>query len=248
MLAKRNIDKIKRLEAANKQLPQIDIETVERFIGSMYTRQIKIPAGTVITSRVYKRAYVDIMISGDITISDSNGTYRLSGYNVLEGTPGRKRAGFAHEDTYWITVHDLVDIKTEAPIEDISFETLEAYESYRVDLATSGYERFLQHTGVDEALVNAESESGNVLEVLGDFYTDESSIHGVGVFASKRLTSGTIVGPTVIEGKETTLSRFANHSDYPNAMIQGDHLIMVHPVDAGHEIVINYQFSPRGLQ
>jgi hypothetical protein len=238
MLAKREIDAIQRLEDYGKTLEQVDVKLVDRFIGSMYVRQIIIPKGVFLTSRVYKRTYVDIMISGDITITDTNGKYRLTGYNVLEGTPGRKRAGIAHEDTIWLTVHDLVDIKTDNYESDISFESLEQYATYQAEAANASFAKLMlgQQPPTEEAI-----------DVIGEFVVSKSRIHGDGVFATRRFVSGEVVGPVGVDGAETVLGRYLNHSDYPNAIIHNDELRMVHPVDRGHEIVINYGFSPRAL-
>lgn len=127
------VKKINELEHAIAELPQCDIPTREFMMGALYVREITIPQHAAITSRVYKRAYVDVMVSGDITITDSNGTYRLTGYNLLEGVAGRKRAGYAHEETKWLCVYDCQDIKND-PINDISFATLEDYGAYAEQL------------------------------------------------------------------------------------------------------------------
>ena len=143
------------------------IETTEKFVGNLYVREIVIPKNCVLTSRVYKRAYADIMLSGDITIQDSNGTYRLQGANVLEGPSGRKRAGYAHEETRWVTVHDVCDIKSK-PIEDISFATIEEYLEDRKNIDSKDYLDMLDECGVDADLIRKESErSDNFMERIG---------------------------------------------------------------------------------
>jgi hypothetical protein len=87
------------------QEEQVEIPTLEFITNGLYTREIIIPEGTVAVSRVWKEPYVDIMISGDITVVTPEGTNRYKGYNLFVGTPGRKRAGYAHKDTLWVTVH-----------------------------------------------------------------------------------------------------------------------------------------------
>lgn len=244
MLAKRDIDRIVQLEEAGKKLPQADLRLVDRFVGALYVRQIIIPAGVMITSRVYKRTYVDIMISGNITITDTNGTYDLKGYNVLEGTAGRKRVGFAHEDTIWLTVHDCVDIKTDDPESDISFETLDQYQEHRCEIAKIGYQRFQ----TESKLLTADTQKATdnaVTEVTGDFTVYDSPIHGKGIFAKRRFVSGECVGRVEIDGNKTTLCQYLNHSDYPNAIIYNSELIVTQPMDTGHELTVNYSHNER---
>ena len=78
--------------------------------GGMYARTIFLPKGIFAIGKVHKGPYIDIMISGDMTINSyhSDGridlTERVNGFNYLKGWAGRKRVGFAHEDTLWITV------------------------------------------------------------------------------------------------------------------------------------------------
>jgi hypothetical protein len=241
------IERINAIEEENATRPQVEIETIERIIGSMYTREIFIPKGVGITSRVYKRGYVDIMLSGDITIEDTNGIRRLTGCNILEGTAGRKRAGLAHEDTRWITVHDTFDIKTN-PIEDISFETLEEYDEFTVNLAKKSYLEFLTEFNLKDEAIRYDSENEPYKEIDSDeFYISESKIDGTGVFASRRFVAGEIIGPMAQEGNKTQLGRFVNHSGYPNTNYMGSNIMATRAIDAGQELTISYNLSERLL-
>lgn len=243
-LAKRNISNIERLETLNAKRPQVEIDTIERFIGSMYVREIIIPKDCTITSRVYKRSYVDIMVSGDITITDSNGTYRLTGFNLLEGTSGRKRAGYAHEETRWITVHDSFDI-VKNPLEDISLETLNDHDKFRAEEDKKSFQLFLEKNNLDTEIVKSQSEIEAYNPINGDYYLDDSAIHGKGVFTSRPFRAGETIGPIAIEGVKTQLGRYVNHSKYPNvAHFHGD-LIAIRCIDSAKEMLIDYNISER---
>lgn len=243
-LSKLNISNIDRLELLNAKRPQIEIETIERFIGSMYVREIIIPRTCTITSRVYKRSYVDIMVSGDITITDSNGTYRLSGFNLLEGTSGRKRAGYAHEETRWITVHDSFDIR-ENPLEDISLPTLQDHDAFRAEEDNESFKKFLLTNNLDSETVKSQSELELYNPIVGDYYLDDSPIDGKGVFTSRPFRSGETIGPMVADGMKTQLGRYVNHSKYPNVGHYKGDLIATRCIDAGKEILIDYNLSER---
>ena len=103
-LSCRNVQsKIESLEADWKQLPQADIPYEHWWSGGMYCRQVTIPADTFLTGLVYKFDHFDVMLSGDITVSSDEGVTRLTGFHVLEGKQGKKRAGYAHAETRWLT-------------------------------------------------------------------------------------------------------------------------------------------------
>lgn len=98
-------EKIEQMEDSLLELPQVDIPVESLFVNGMYARKILIPKDTILTGRVHLADYVDIMLSGDITVATPEGTKRFTGFNIFEGKQGRKRAGYAHEDTHWVTVH-----------------------------------------------------------------------------------------------------------------------------------------------
>lgn len=118
LLAEQVNEKIEAMEEVMLEHEQVEIPVEHRFVNGMYAREITIPKGTLLTGRVHKFGYVDIMLSGDITVATPDGVKRLTGVNIMEGVPGRKRAGYAHEDTHWVTVHKT-DATSPKGIEDI---------------------------------------------------------------------------------------------------------------------------------
>jgi len=96
-------ENIERLEREFMKHPQVEIPVTHQHTGGIYAREITIPAGTILTGRIYKEDHFDVMISGDITVSGDDGKKRMQGFHVFKGTRGKKRAGYAHEDTRWIT-------------------------------------------------------------------------------------------------------------------------------------------------
>lgn len=103
---------VARIEAMEAQMldhEQVEMpvdDTFSKGVNGMYVRQIMIPKDTLLTGRVHLEDYVDIMLSGDISVATPDGVKRMTGLNVMAGPKGRKRAGYAHEDTYWLTVHN----------------------------------------------------------------------------------------------------------------------------------------------
>lgn len=106
---------IRRFEAALLQLDQVDLQTQHTLADGVYTRTIFVPAGVALTGAVHKSDYTVVMV-GDITVTTDEGSKRLTGHHVFLARAGSKRAGFAHKDTWWTTIHrtdktDLVAIE-----------------------------------------------------------------------------------------------------------------------------------------
>lgn len=96
-------DKVRALEALNLQVPQVDLRTTMFAHAGMGARTIFVPKGTTITGAKTNIANVCI-VSGDITVTTEDGPKRMTGFHVLKAGAGFKRAGFAHEDTWWTTI------------------------------------------------------------------------------------------------------------------------------------------------
>lgn len=105
-------DLVRAFEAQVKDLPQVDLSTENLIHGRMCARTIFIPAGTVLTG-VQTNIDNVCIVSGDITVTTDAGLKRLTGFSVIPAKAGFKRAGIAHADTYWTTIHhtDLDDLK-----------------------------------------------------------------------------------------------------------------------------------------
>ena len=123
------VDNIEAMETVMLEQDQVDVPVISNNINGMYTRQIMIPRDTLLTGRVHIEDYVDIMLSGDISIATPDGVKRYTGYNVFHGKAGRKRAGYAHEDTHWITVHNTHISDGDVFKETMTVRTLQEFKT-----------------------------------------------------------------------------------------------------------------------
>lgn len=98
-------ENIEALQSEMEHLPQIEMPVETICVNGMNSRVLLIPSDTVLVGAIHIEDYIDIMISGDITVATPEGVKRLSGFNIMHGKKGRKRAGYAHSDTLWVTVH-----------------------------------------------------------------------------------------------------------------------------------------------
>lgn len=104
-------DQVMRLEATMLAMPdaQIEIKTTHHFAPGVYMREIFIPKGTCLTGKIHKTEHLNILSQGDLSVMTEEGIKRIKSSAVVKSAPGIKRAGFAHEDTVWITVHHNPD-------------------------------------------------------------------------------------------------------------------------------------------
>lgn len=240
-------EKIEAMEGFMLECPQVEIPAVNKFINGMYVREIVIPKGTLLTGRVHKFAYLDIMLNGDITVATREGVQRLQGFNCMEGVPGRKRAGYAHEDTRWVTVH-RTDQEDPADILDhLTFFSMSEYRDFRVAADNASYYALIDAMGMTEEEVTAQvqNEEDRADQFFDYLEVRDSYIHGVGLFSLVSFSQGEQVGPARISGKRTEIGRYSNHSADPNAaMVPLDNgdiaMIAIRAIRAGDEITTNY--------
>ncbi len=93
------IDLVRQLETEVLKAPQIDMPTQHVLHAGVYARTICLPADGVLTGALIKIA-TTLIVSGDTTVFTDDGLVRLTGYNVLLASAGRKQAFVAHADTH----------------------------------------------------------------------------------------------------------------------------------------------------
>jgi mannose-6-phosphate isomerase-like protein (cupin superfamily) len=98
-------DKLRALEAAVRQLPQIEFQTNHYFADGMYGRELVQPAGTVVVGKVHKREHFFIVTKGSLQIACDGETMTVRAPCVIVSSPGTQRALFAMEDSVYMTVH-----------------------------------------------------------------------------------------------------------------------------------------------
>tara|TARA_R110000751_G_scaffold175885_1_gene282006 strand:- start:420 stop:1385 length:966 start_codon:yes stop_codon:yes gene_type:complete len=137
--------KIEALEAEWLKLPQVEIPVVHRFAGGIYAREIIIPEDTLLTGRIYKDDHFDVMVYGDITVTSDEGRKRLTGFNIFTGGQGKKRGGYAHSETKWITFCLSPEMAEESYLESLTCDSFKSFEKsilsrnvvYEIDIKKS---------------------------------------------------------------------------------------------------------------
>lgn len=109
-----NREAIKRLETEILQCVPADMPVEHFFAKGLYARSLCIPKHCVLTGAIHKHEHINILAKGDITVVTDDGPRRIQAPCVMVSKPGTKRAGFAHEDSVWVTVHacEAKDVET----------------------------------------------------------------------------------------------------------------------------------------
>ena len=148
-----------------------------------------------------------------------------------------KRAGFAHTDTIWTTIHatDLTSIKE---IEDSLF--------YDSDLSWIDYHESIKKFGFTHQEVVKISENIEDQILFDADYgveVNDSPIQGKGLFALKDFQIG-VICPARLSGMRTPAGRYVNHAMNPNCKMlsqDGDiYLKAIKPIKIGSELTIDY--------
>lgn len=93
------------LEDHMRLMPQMTLDPVHHFASGIYARELRIPAGTLLTGKVHKTEHLNILSAGEITVWTEDGMKRLRAPFTMVSRPGTKRVGFAHTDVVWTTIH-----------------------------------------------------------------------------------------------------------------------------------------------
>lgn len=231
-----------------KTQPQLDVPVTDYIHGGMYTRQITILKDTIITGQIYKYDHFDIMISGDITVStDTDKPKRFKGFNVFKGVSGKKRAGYAHEDTTWITVHAVTGDTGEGIQDYITADSFEELSEFYIGRDRSDYQNMLIEMGATESDIRkiVENTTDQTMTINDNCYLSDSTIAGIGCFSKRNFTDGCTIATARKGDKRTMEGRYINHSIKPNCKMViegGDVLVLaIDNIFIDEELTVNYR-------
>lgn len=245
-----NRESLLRYESFAKQQPQIEIPVTHRIHGGMYAREITIPKDTILTGHIYKFDHFDVMISGDITVStDSGETKRFTGYNCFKGMSGKKRAGYAHKDTTWITFHPYTGKNGDDIQEFITAKSFEELSLFNTVINRADYKSMIDSMVISEEEIRAQVENkDDVIDMpLGyeNIYLNDSCLEGKGLFSKTKINGDSVICPARIKTKRTLAGRYTNHALQPNAKMIFNHdgmdLVSVKDIEENEEITVDYR-------
>lgn len=99
-------EKCMRLEQAIKEnLEPLELKEKHYFAHGTYTRELYIPAGTVLTGKIHRYNCINILSKGILKVTTDEREYALKAPYTFVSGAGTKKAIFAITDSIWINVH-----------------------------------------------------------------------------------------------------------------------------------------------
>lgn len=106
------------IEVAMMSRPAVELPLVHRFTPGLYIREIFMPAGTLLTSKIHQTEHPYVVTKGVVSVwTEREGWVKITAPHTGITKPGTRRLLYIHEDTTWTTFHptDKTDL---AEIED----------------------------------------------------------------------------------------------------------------------------------
>lgn len=97
-------DKVYLIESEMLKHEQVNIPIRHFFSPGVYAREIKIPAGTLLTGRVHLFSQLNILSGGEISVLTHEGMKRVKAPFTVVSPPGTKRIAYAHTECTWTTI------------------------------------------------------------------------------------------------------------------------------------------------
>lgn len=110
-------DLIAHIERELSKGVPMDIPLVHHFSKSVYAREMRVPAGTLLVGKIHKHQNLNILSAGEVSVLSVDGMVRVRAPHTFVASPGAKRVIYAHADTVWTTIHGT-DEKDIEKIED----------------------------------------------------------------------------------------------------------------------------------
>ena len=241
-------ESVTTLEEYLLSLPQVEMQVKQHFLPGVYTRELLIPKGVVLTGCVHKEECVTIISKGEILIATQDGGQRLIAGDSFVTPKGIKRVGLAVEDTLCVTVHKYngLPLDEDTMKQVIGCDTYAIYDEYLAVLELEkdyqDYQLLKKELGMSEEDIQKFVNLDNVdMNFDCGVYLGESKLHGTGVFAKEAFLEYEDISPAMVGDKRTVLGRFTNHSVNPNSSPKGDMLIATRYIQQDEEITVNYR-------
>jgi len=119
------------LERQMRELPPVEMPVTDHFSHGVYGRELFIPAGSVLTGHIHKHTNLNVLLSGEMSVSTEDGMQRVTSGHVVVSPPGTKRVAYAHTDCRWLTVHGTHQTDIEQIEREFIVHTEQEYLAFR---------------------------------------------------------------------------------------------------------------------
>ena len=116
-------DKILSIEESISRLPEAMVgdcyPLVHKFVPGMYIREITMPPGHLIVSKIHKIEHPYFVLKGDVSVLTEDGVVRIKAPYSGITKAGTKRVLYIHEETVWTTIHKTDETEMDKIEEEI---------------------------------------------------------------------------------------------------------------------------------
>ena len=118
------LDKIEAQVIA--KLDRVSLPLTHRFTPGLYVREIFMPKGTLVTSKIHKTRHPYVISMGVVSVwTEADGVKNLAAPHTGITEPGTRRLIYVHEDCIWTTFHPT----NETDIDKIEEQIIEKHEN-----------------------------------------------------------------------------------------------------------------------
>ncbi len=135
-VAKRDANEaVDKLHRAMRLMPPVDLPVTHRFTPGLYIREIFMPKGSLVISKIHKTEHPYVVSKGSANVWTEEGVQRISAPFTGITKPGTRRVLLITEDCIWTTFHPTVETDVDA-IERAIIEPREVSDSPELDMNT----------------------------------------------------------------------------------------------------------------
>lgn len=101
-------ERMDSLQRKIMEMPQVDCPLSHRFTDNQYIREIFMPKGAFVISKIHNTEHPYFVMKGKVSVfTENEGEVIIEApfYGITE--PGTRRTLYVHEDTVWATYHPL---------------------------------------------------------------------------------------------------------------------------------------------
>lgn len=120
------------LQSKMAEMPQADCPVTHKFTENQYIREIFMPAGSWIISKIHKTEHPYFIMQGAaIVFTEEDGEVLLKAPFCGITKPGTRRMLYITEDCVWATVHPTV--KSDETLEEIEERIIEKRDITKIE-------------------------------------------------------------------------------------------------------------------
>ena len=119
--------RLDRLEREMVKFPWVVMPVTHRFTPGLYVREIFMPAGTILTSKIHKTEHPFVISKGSLDVLMEDGVWvHMEAPHTGITKPGTRRVLRIIEDTIWTTFHPT----NETDVEKIEAAIIERHDAH----------------------------------------------------------------------------------------------------------------------